>query len=93
MVKGFLKFLEIVCCVFILIVEILEFLAIPAILVILGMICELPWEIMAVMVGGYFLLYALLEIICHFVFRALEKKYTPFVERIISRFVEGISSK
>jgi hypothetical protein len=59
----------------------IEFLALPAIFTFIGLIYNFPWQYYAVTIGGYFILFAIVEIIAHFIFKAIDKKFTPFLER------------
>ena len=73
--------------------EVIEFLAVPAVLVILGLLNELPWQYYVISIGGYFALFIILEIILHFVFKALDKKYTPLIERKLEKYFNEFSKK
>ena len=66
--------------------DIIEFLAFPVLFLIIGLINSLPWQYYAIAIGGYFALFIILEIILHFVFKALDKKYTPLIERKLEKY-------
>jgi uncharacterized membrane protein len=91
--KGFLNILGNVLYVFTVIWDIVEFLAIPAICVGVGVWFSLPWQYYAVTVGGYFAIFIIAEVIAHFVFKALEKKYTPIIVRKLEKHIEKHSKK
>jgi len=73
--------------------DIIEILAIPALFLIIGLINSLPWQYYAISIGGYFALFIILEIIIHFVFKALAKKYTPLIERKLEKHFDKFSKK
>ena len=79
--KGFLKFLDIIGYIIMVIWSIIEFLSLPALFTIIGLLNKFPWQYYLITIGGYFILFIIIEIITHFVFKALDKKYTPFFER------------
>jgi len=88
--KGFLNFLDVICNIILVLWQAVEVLTIPALFVIIGICNDFSWQYYVISIGGYFLLLALLDTIFHFVFKALEKKYTPIFERIINNFAERI---
>ena len=65
--------------------DIIEFLAIPALFVIIGLLNSFPWQYYAIAIGGYFALFIILEIILHLIFKALDKKYIPFIVRKLEK--------
>ena len=73
--------------------DIIEFLAIPALFLVIGLLNSLPWQYYAISVGGYFALFIILEIILHFVFKALDKKYTPLIERKLEKYFDKFSKR
>ena len=73
--------------------EVIEFLAVPAVLVILGLLNELPWQYYVISIGGYFALFIIIDVVLNLVFRALEKKYTPFIKRKIDKLFERFPKK
>ena len=73
--------------------DIIEFLALPALFLVLGLINSFPWQYYAIAIGGYFALFIILEIILHFVFKALDKKYTPLIERKLEKYFNKFSKK
>lgn len=84
--KGLLKFLDILFSIIIIIWSAVEILAIPALFVIIGVLNKYPWQYYAITIGGLFLLFAIIDIVCRFLFKAFEKKYTPLFEKILNRF-------
>ena len=66
--------------------DIIEFLALPILFLVLGLINSLPWQYYAISIGGYFALFIILEIVLHFIFKALDKKYTPFIEKKLGKY-------
>ena len=91
--KKFLGFIGNLLYVGMVIWDIIEFLAVPALFVIIGLLNSFPWQYYAITIGGYFALFVILEIILHFIFRALDKKYTPLLERKLEKYFNKISRK
>ena len=52
--------------------DIFEFLAPPVLFLVIGLINSFPWQYYAIAIGGYFALFLILEIMLHFIFKALE---------------------
>ena len=73
--------------------DVIEFLARPALFLIIGLINSFPWQYYAITIGGYFALFIVLEIILHFIFKALDKKYTPLIERKLEKYFNKFSKK
>ena len=73
--------------------DIIEFLAIPALFFVIGLINSFPWQYYAIAIGGYFAFFIILEIILHFIFKALNKKYTPLLERKLEKHFNRFSEK
>ncbi len=73
--------------------DIIEFLAVPALLVIIGLISSIPWQYYAISIGAYIALFILAEIVAHFVLKAFDKKYTPIIERKFERLFAIFSKK
>ena len=69
------------------------FLALPALFLIIGLMNSFPWQYYATTIGGYFALFIVLEIILHFIFKALDKKYTPLIERKLEKYFNKFSKK
>ena len=73
--------------------DVIGFLALPALFLIIGLMNSFPWQYYAITIGGYFALFIVLEIILHFIFKALDKKYTPLVERKLEKYLNKFSRK
>ena len=71
----------------------IEFLALPVLFVIIGLINSFPWQYYAITIGGYFALFIILEILLHFIFKALDKKYTPLIERKLEKYFNKFSKE
>ncbi len=84
--KKILGFIANILYVGMVIGDIIEFLALPILFLILGLINSFPWQYYAITIGGYFALFIISEIISHFVFKALNKKYTPLIERKLEQY-------
>jgi len=91
--KKILGFIANILYVGMVIWDIIEFLALPILFLILGLINSFPWQYYALTIGGYFVLFIILEIILHFIFRALDKKYTPLIERKLEKYFNKFSKK
>ena len=89
--KKFLNFVANILYVGMVIWDIIEFLAIPALFLVIGLLNSFPWQYYAISIGGYFALFIILEIILHFVFKALDKKYTPLIERKLEKYFDKFS--
>ena len=73
--------------------DVIGFLALPALFLIIGLMNSFPWQYYAITIGGYFALFIVLEIILRFVFKALDKKYTPLIERKLEKYFNKFSRK
>ncbi len=91
--KRFLHSLGIIGTIVMIICETVEFLAVPALFVIIGLLNSFPWQYYAITIGGYIVLFIVFEIIAHFVFKALDKKYTPIIERKLEKYINWFSKK
>ena len=84
--KKTLNFIGVIFYIGMVIWDIIEFLAIPLLFLIIGLVKSFPWQYYAITIGGYFALFIVLEIILHFIFKAFDKKYTPLVERKLEKY-------
>lgn len=73
--------------------DIIEFLALPALFLIIGLLNSLPWQYYAFTIGGYFALFIIIELVMHFAFKALDRKYTFFIERKLEKFISRLSRR
>lgn len=87
------KFLAAVLTVIMVIWEIIEFLAFPALVTIVGLLNSFPWQYYAITIGGYVALLIIAEIAAHFIFKALDKKYTPLIERKLEKIFNRFSKE
>lgn len=71
----------------------IEFLALPALFVIIGLLNSFPWQYYAISIGGYVALFIIAEVVAHFIFKALDKKYTPIIERKLEKYFNMFSKK
>lgn len=83
--KRLLRVLGIFATIITVIWDVAEFLAVPALLVAIGIGNSFPWQYYAITLGGYVALFVVAEIVAHFVFKALDKKYTPFIQRKLEK--------
>lgn len=88
--KGPGKVIAVILSVFLTIAELVEFLIVPALFTLVGVLYQLPWSYYAIFIGGYFALFLIGELAIHLIFKAMTKKYTSRftrkVEKIIARF-------
>ena len=91
--KKLLGFIANILYVGMVIWDITEFLAIPALFLVIGLLNSFPWQYYAISIGGYFALFIILDIILHFVFKALDKKYTPLIERKLEKYFDKFSKR
>ena len=88
--KGLLKILIILLSVIVTLLELAEFLLLPALFALIGALNHCPWPYYAITVGGYFALMLIAELILRLVFHALNKQYasrfSKKIEKIITRF-------
>ena len=91
--NRFLHFIGIVVTIIMVIWDTMEFLAVPALFIIIGMLNSFPWQYYVITIGGYTALFIIAEIIAHFVFKALDKKYTPFIERKLEKICNRFSNE
>jgi len=86
--KGLLKFVEIILMIVMVVWEAAEFLIVPAIFVIIGILNDFGYMYYIITIGGYLLLFLLFELICYFIFKAFDKKYTPVIERKLEKLFD-----
>ena len=91
--KKIISFIANILCIGMVIRDIIEFLALPALFLIIGLLNSFSWQYYAIAIGGYFALFIILEIVLHFIFKALNKKYTPLIERKLEKYFNKFSKK
>ncbi len=91
--KPFLKLLGIVGTIVMVACDVAEFLAVPALFVIVGILNSFPWQYYAIAIGGYLAIFVAIEITAHLIFKALDKKYTPIIVRKRERYLNTPSAK
>ena len=91
--KKLLGFIANILYIGMVIWDIIEFLALPALFLIIGLLNSFSWQYYAIAIGGYFALFIILEIVLHFIFKALDKKYTPLIERKLEKCFNKFSKK
>lgn len=91
--KKLLNFIGNILCIGMIIWDIIEISAFPAIFLVIGLLNSFPWQYYAISIGGYFALFIILEIIFHFIFKALDKKYTPLIERKLKKYFSKFSKE
>jgi TRAP-type C4-dicarboxylate transport system permease small subunit len=93
MMKKLLIFLGNILYIGMILWDIIGFLTLPALFLVIGLMNSFPWQYYAVTIGGYFALFIILEIVLHFIFKALNKKYTPLIERKLEKYFNKFSKK
>ena len=68
------NFLNIVCSILLFIFDLVQLLIAPLIFSIVGLINHAPWQYYIIMIGGYFGLVAIAELLLRLVFSTAEKK-------------------
>ena len=91
--KKILKFLTFILTVFMVLCDILEFLAVPLLLVIVGLLNSFSWKYYAISIGAYIALFIIAETVAYFIFKALDKKYTPIFEKKLEKYFNRFSKK
>ena len=89
--KGLLNFIGAVLTVFMVIWDILEILAIPILFTVIGILNSFPKEYYLISIGGYFALFIVAEIAARLIFKALDKRYTPILERKLRKYFDKSS--
>ena len=88
---GILKFLGkclgAVLGVFLIIWDILEFIALPAILVVIGMICQMPPAFYWIVILGYLAIFAALQLILWILEKTLGKRFDAFVVHKLEKWL------
>ena len=90
--KTLLHILGIIFSTIIIFIEILEFLFIPVLLTIIGLFNSYSWQYYVITIGIYIVLFILIELLAHFLFKAFEKKYTPATERKINKIINILNN-
>lgn len=84
--KGLLKFIGIILTIIMVIWDLAGILILPALFVIIGLLNAFPWQYYAITVGGYFGILAIGELLIRLIFKALDKKFTSFLERKLEKY-------
>ena len=91
--KKLWNFVGVVLTILMVIWDIIEFMAVPALFTVIGLLNSFPWPYYAITIGGYVALFMIAEIIAHFIFKALDKKYTPLIEKKLEKYFNKFSKK
>ncbi len=91
--KGFLKFLIVCASIFYIICDVLGFLFIPAIMTLAGILNSYPPQYYVITLGAYLGLILVIEVVLHFVFKAFDKKFTPFAQRTVQKILDLFSAQ
>lgn len=91
--KKLLGFIANILYVGMVIWDIIEFLSLPLLFVIIGLLNSYPWQYYTITICGYFALFIIAEIAAHLIFKALDKKYTPLIARKLEKHFDNFSKK
>lgn len=89
--NAFLKTIGVILSIILFIWDLAELLAVPALLVICGLLNDFGYLYYIISIGAYFLLLLMIELILHFVFKAFNKKHRPILERKLEKFFDRLS--
>ena len=84
--KGLVRFIGAIFTVITVIWDILEFLTIPAIFVVIGILNSFSWRYYVITMVGYVVIFALVELIAHLVSSKLDEKYTPLLVKKLEKY-------
>ena len=84
--KKTLSFIGNILTIGMVIWDVVEFLALPLLLLIIGLVNAFPWPYYAIAIGGCFALFIILEVVLFLVFKALGKRYTPLIKRKLEKY-------
>lgn len=91
--KTLLNILGAVLTVVMIIWEIAELLAVPALLCVVGAVNGFGWQYYVISIGAYIALLLLCELLGTLIFRHLERKWTPILQRLLRRISSLFSRK
>ncbi len=86
--KGILKFFEVILTIIMVVWELIEILAFPALLLIIGILNSYPWQFFVATIGGYFIIAIVIQTVCHFIFNRFEKKYESALVRVLEKILK-----
>lgn len=85
--KSFFKFLDVIFTIIIVVWYAVEILAIPALFVVIGVLNNYPWQYYAITIGGFFLLFAIIDIVCYFYLKPLKRNTPRFLKEYFIDFL------
>lgn len=80
------KFLETLLGVLLILWEIGEFLAIPAIFVVIGIFCEMPAAYYWITIGGYLAMFAVLQLLMWILEKTLGKRFEALLTNKLAKY-------
>ena len=86
-----MRFIGIIGTIIMVIYDIVEFLAVPALLAVIGLLNSYSRQYYAITIGGYVVLLIVADIVARLIFKALDKKYTPLLEKKINKYFNKAS--
>ena len=87
--KFFGKCIAFVCAIIMILWDILEFITLPAILVVIGIICEMPPAFYRIVIVGYLAIFALFQLLLWL----LEKKFGKHFDSLLSNKIGKIARR
>ena len=83
--KTVLRILDVIAAIIMVVWNLVEILAIPAFFSFIGWLNNYPWQYYAATIGGFFVIAGVIQLVCHFLFKRLEKKYESVLVRFFSK--------
>lgn len=68
-----------------------EYLTIPAILIVIGLLCEYGWEFYVISLGSYVFLVLIIHLIGFFADKVFEKTAEPVIEKKLDKLFDSIT--
>lgn len=94
---GILKFLgkcaEAIALVILIVSELLEFLALPAFFVVIGILCQLPVSYYYITIGGYLVILALIQLLLWWLEKKLQRHFDALLTNKLQRITKRLQEK
>lgn len=86
--RSIVKLLEAVLTVIIVLWELAEALAIPALLVLIGLLNSFPWQYYVISIAVYVAVAIVIQLICHLIAKRCEKKFESALQRLFHKLFD-----
>ena len=86
--KSIIKLIGTVCGILIFLWELAEILAIPALLVLIGLLNSFSWQYYAIAIAAYVLIAVIIQVICHLISKRVEKKFESALQRLFHKLFD-----